>query len=413
MKKRILLIGYNFYPELTGIGKYSGEMLLWLSRQGFNCTALTAYPYYPSWKVQDPYVSRQFSYTTEHKEFPSGGTLCIHRCPMYVPSVPSGLKRVLLDASFLFSACLKLLWLIPRNRFDLIISVAPSFHFGLLALLARSIRKCLFMYHIQDLQIEAARDLGIIKSAKAVKAMFGLERFILNRADYISSISAPMVARIQSKVGRKVMLLPNWADTCRFYPLPDRGQLKRKFGFQEGDKIVLYSGAIGEKQGLEAILYAAQVFRHQARFKFLICGSGPYKQRLEALCEKLQLTNVQFIPLQADIQFNAFLNMADVHLVIQKSSAGDLVMPSKLTTILAVGGLAIITANEGSGLYAMVSHYNIGLLVPAEDQMALNACLEKALANDHDQLRGNARRYAESYLSIDSIMNEFVSSVLK
>ena len=27
MKKRILFIGYNFSPELTGIGKYSGEMM--------------------------------------------------------------------------------------------------------------------------------------------------------------------------------------------------------------------------------------------------------------------------------------------------------------------------------------------------------------------------------------------------
>ena len=25
--KRILFIGYNFAPELTGIGKYSGEMI--------------------------------------------------------------------------------------------------------------------------------------------------------------------------------------------------------------------------------------------------------------------------------------------------------------------------------------------------------------------------------------------------
>ncbi len=54
--------------------------------------------------------------------------------------------------------------------------------------------------------------------------------------------------------------------------------------------------------------------------------------------------------------------MADVHFVMQKANVAHHVMPSKLTTILSVGGLAIITANAGSGLYKMITDNNIGLV---------------------------------------------------
>ncbi|RZK36711.1 MAG: colanic acid biosynthesis glycosyltransferase WcaI, partial [Hymenobacter sp.] len=43
MKKSFLLIGYNFHPEPTGIGKYSGEMAYWLAEHGHDCTVITAY----------------------------------------------------------------------------------------------------------------------------------------------------------------------------------------------------------------------------------------------------------------------------------------------------------------------------------------------------------------------------------
>jgi colanic acid biosynthesis glycosyl transferase WcaI len=52
--KRILFIGGNYFPEPIGIGKYNGEMIDMLAREGHYCTVVTSYPYYPQWKVQQP-----------------------------------------------------------------------------------------------------------------------------------------------------------------------------------------------------------------------------------------------------------------------------------------------------------------------------------------------------------------------
>ena len=407
MKKRILLIGYNFHPELTGIGKYSGEMMYWLAEHGYDCTVLTTYPYYPHWQVQEPYGKKKFGYTTEKTSFPAGGALTVCRCPMYVPAKPSGLKRMLLDFSFLASATPKLLQLVAGRRFDAVLVVAPSFQFGLLGILYKKLRNAKFFYHIQDLQIEAARDLQMIKSDKLLEYLFKVERYIFKKADVVSSISAGMIRRIAEKAKKPVTLLPNWTDTELFYPVAERGHLKQQFGFEATDKIMLYAGAIGEKQGLEALLHAADNFRNHANWKFVICGSGPYKQKLQALASSLHLENVYFFPLQPFDKFNQFLNSADVHLVIQKANASDLVMPSKLTTILAVGGLALITANQDSSLYALVEEHNLGLVVAAESQEALNEGIRRALTEDNSDIRKQARWYAETHLSLASIMSRF------
>lgn len=412
MPRKILLVGYNFSPEPTGIGKYSGEMMLWLARKGYDCTVLTSYPYYPYWKVQEPYTSRRFWYQTEVSHFPSGGRLRVCRCPMYVPANPSGAKRMVLELSFFVTAFLRFLALLISNRFQTIITVAPSFQLGLFGVLGKKLQQAKFVYHVQDLQIEAARDLNMIKSSAVISALFKTEKYIFDHADVISSISSGMINKIKDKARKPIYLFTNWADTHSFYPILDKTGLKGKFGLRETDQVILYSGAIGEKQGLEAIIQAAHTLQHHATFQFVICGSGPYKEKLESLAANLNLQNVAFFPLQPTEKFNDFLNMADVHLVIQKENAGDLVMPSKLTTLLAVGALTIVTANPGSSLHSLVQEHHAGILVEAENQAALNEAIVQALTTDHRFVKDNARRYAEQYLNLDNVMASFDAAAL-
>ncbi|MBW8683650.1 WcaI family glycosyltransferase [Chitinophaga rhizophila] len=413
MSKRLLLIGGNFSPEPTGIGKYNGEMIKWLAAGGYDCTVITSYPYYPEWKVQPPYDKNKNWYKKEVIESNGqGGKITIYRCPQLVPAKPTGKTRIMLDFSFAVSAFLKILQLLPKKKFDVVITVVPPFHLGLLAVLYKKFKGAKFFYHIQDMQIEAARDLNMIKSPKLIKMLFGLERYIFKNADMVSSISDGMMRKIQEKAGKDIFFFPNWVDVNLFHPIENRVQLKTEYGFDVNDKIVLYSGAIGEKQGLEAILKTAETLKADKNLKFLICGSGPYKEKLKGDAEAMGLSNVIFFPLQPFEKFNHFLNMADVHLVIQKGNASDLVMPSKLTTILAVGGLALITANDGTSLHDLVKKYNMGILVKAEDQQALTDGVIRAMQDNAAEIARNGRVYAEDNLSVGKIMSRFEEAVV-
>src|SRR5690606_24897325 len=132
MKKSILLIGYNFNPEPTGIGKYSGEMLSWLGEKGYDCSVITTYPYYPYWKIQKPYQGDRFWYKTEQQQLSSGKYIKVHRCPVYVPSNPTSLKGFFLILAFFFSPTLKVFRLFLGKRFDYSLRVVLRFQSDLL-----------------------------------------------------------------------------------------------------------------------------------------------------------------------------------------------------------------------------------------------------------------------------------------
>jgi colanic acid biosynthesis glycosyl transferase WcaI len=89
----VLLYGINFAPELTGVGKYTGEMAEWLAARRAKVTVVTAPPYYPAWRVDSPHTWHLY-----RKENHDG--VEVVRCPLFVPRRASGLKRILHLLSF-------------------------------------------------------------------------------------------------------------------------------------------------------------------------------------------------------------------------------------------------------------------------------------------------------------------------
>ncbi|WP_018614301.1 WcaI family glycosyltransferase [Segetibacter koreensis] len=412
-KNRILLIGGNYFPEPTGIGKYSGEMMKWLAEQGNDCTVITTFPYYPHWKVQKPYEKRCFWYKAEKISVMNEFSINIIRCPHYVPKEPTGIRRVISEFSFFFSSYPAILLLLFRKKFDYVITVAPPFELGLLGILYKKVRGGKFLYHIQDLQIDAARNLKMIKSNRIVKIFLAIEKYIIKHADFVSTISKGMVQKVKNKCNKDVFLFPNWVDIETFYPLRNRADLKHHFGFNSTDIVILYSGAIGHKQGLEAILYSAKALKSLSNVKFAICGCGPYKDHLTRLKNEMNLTNLLFLPLQPLNMFNLLLNMADLHLVLQKAEASDLVLPSKLSTILSVGGIAIVTANNDTSLHEIMSSNNMGILIEPENLQSLVEAIKNNISNCNlEEKRKKARLYVEKHLERDKILNNYFSKVL-
>ena len=171
--------------------------------------------------------------------------------------------------------------------------------------------------------------------------------------------------------------------------------------------MVLYAGNLGEKQGLENILEVAHRMRDVPKLTFLIIGEGGAKARLVAQAESMKLENVVFKPLQPLERLSASLAAADVHLVLQKRAAADLVMPSKLTNILAVGGHALVTAEAGTTLYDIVKTHELGTLVAPENLSALEMGLREILAGKRAADARGALRFADEQLDKRNILFAF------
>ncbi|WP_420151240.1 WcaI family glycosyltransferase [Spirosoma sp.] len=399
---RILIYDINYTPELTGVGKYTGEMGAWLSKEGNSVEVITAMPYYPEWEIHTSYKNKSW-----FTEIIDGVT--VHRCPFYVPKKVTSLKRILHEFSFVVSSLRFWFPLFFSTAHDVVICIAPPFHIGLIPVLYSRLRKVPLLLHLQDLQIDMAKELGMLKNQTFLDILFKVERFILKRSTAVSTISEGMVRKTAEKnvLQSPCILFPNWVDDLYIRPLPSNESLRTDLGIAADDKVVLYSGSLGEKQGLELIIEAARSFKDEPDVKFLICGSGGGEARLKALAQQYQLSNVTFHPLQPYEKLSALLATADVHLVLQKKSASDLVLPSKLTSILAAGGCALVSAIPGTTLYDVIDSHQMGILIEPESVDALQKGLTNALRSDLSTYRQNARIYAQKYLSKTTILQQF------
>ncbi|MFM0308928.1 glycosyltransferase WbuB [Paraburkholderia sp. RL17-383-BIF-A] len=396
---KILIYGINYAPELTGVGKYTAEMAVLLANRGHEVRVVCAPPYYPEWRVGEGYASWRYQHETRDG-------VAIWRAPLWVPSRPSGLKRMLHLATFAATS----LPLLARHvlwRPHAVMLIAPTLMCapGLL-MLARLTRASAWL-HIQDYEVDAAFDLGLLKSPRAARTARWIESALLRRFDAVSSITRQMSARATAKGvdASKVVCLPNWVDVSSIFPLGRPSEFRRLLGIPAEQKVILYSGNMGAKQGIETLADAAVALAARKDLTFVFCGSGAAKEHLLERCSGL--TNCVFLPLQPVERLNELLNLADIHVLPQRGDAADLVMPSKLTGMFASGHATIAMARRGTALYEAVAPR--GVVVPPDDVKALAAAIT-VLASDAERraaLGKAARNYAERALSPESTIRTF------
>ena len=412
---RILIFGLNFTPELTGIGKYTGEMAAWLSARGHRVRVVTAPPYYPAWRVAEAYRGRGYLLEGGGPAGDGAREPLVFRCPLYVPEHASGARRVLHLLSFAISGA----WVMLRQVFarpDIVLTVEPAFFCVPVALAAGVLSSAPVWLHVQDLEIDAAFDLGLLPAGGTLQHLaLAAERWLMQACFRVSSISSRMLDQCLQKgvpPGRAV-LFPNWADTVSIQPqLPGSANHFRSALGLEGKVVFLYSGNMGNKQGLELLAPLAAAFAHDNALHFLFCGNGTYRSTLER--EVAGAPNVTLLPLQPLELLNDLLNSADVHLLPQRANTADLVMPSRLTGMLASGKPVLACAETGTQVAAVLSgmaHGDeaCGVVVDVGNAAALVAAARALAADPHrrQQLGRAARQYAVTHLGRDQVLGRF------
>ena len=264
--------------------------------------------------------------------------------------------------------------------------------------------------HIQDYEIDAAFALGLLRQPWLRWLATRFERFLLKRQDRVSSVSPAMVALAIKKGGSpsRAILLPNWA-VLHDTPTEAAAAMRHELGIPSHAVLALYSGNMGAKQGLEHLSAAAALLCDRPDMHFVFCGDGGGRAELQAACAGL--ARVQFLPLQDVERFQALLAAADIHLLPQRADVTDLVMPSKLTGMLASGRPVVATATPESALAEVVNQ--CGIVVTPGDAAAFAHAIA-ALADDPAQraaLGDAGRRWAQRHLERDTVLARFEQSL--
>lgn len=406
---KITVWGINYAPEPTGIAPYNTDLCAWLRERGHEVRMITGFPYYPTWKKSDADKRSWF-----RREEQNG--VEIHRCWQFVPKQPKAITRILHEASFIFTSFLRQLFL-PRP--DLLIVISPPLPLGPAAWLLGLLKRAPYLFHVQDMQPDAAVTLGLLRPGALTRVLYGIERFSYSRAKVVSGITQGMLDMFDQKgvPAEKQLLWPNWIIPRKQAENPESalppGAFREHAKISPADFLVVYSGNLGKKQGLDIVLDAAEILAEQdsRKITFVIAGEGAAAADLRQRIDRQKLP-VRLLPLQDEPMFRAMLRDADVCLVTQQKGSGALFFPSKLISLLAAGCPVVTVADDTSELAKAVREGGFGRNVLPGDasEFARNI---SALAADHQALpaMGQAGREWVERFSREAVLSRFAAHI--
>lgn len=387
---KVILWGINYAPELTGIGPYNRALCEHLRAAGHDVRMVTTFAYYPAWQKQ-PADRRRLYRTDLINGVP------VHRCWHYVPRRVTTLKRIFHEASFLTTTFLRLLFL-PAP--DVYVVVSPPLLLGLAIRTLQFFKRRPYVFHVQDLQPDAALGLGMLKPSAFTRFLYQLEALAYRHAAAVSGISQGMLDAFTRKgvpAGRQIYF-PNGANLPSLNQLPARGLFRQRNHFATSDFLAIYSGNLGVKQGLDILVATAKQLADD-RIRIVICGDGAMRPQLEQAIAAERLQNLVLLPLQPDREYLEMLVDADVCLVTQQAGSGAAFFPSKLLSVLALARPVLGVADAASELRRAINEGRFGLCIPPGDAHQLAAVLRSFASQPHnlEAFGANGRRYVEQF----------------
>ncbi len=374
---KVIVWGINYAPEHTGIAPYNVLLCEYLRSNGHAVEVVTSFAYYPQW-TKRPQDSRRLFRNDVVNGVP------VSRCWHYVPAKVTALKRILHEATFVITSFFRILSL-PRADV-MVVVISPPLLLGTAAWIAGLLKRSPFVFHVQDLQPDAAVGLGMLRTGRLSRPLYGLERLAYSAASRVSGITHGMLRAFSSKgvPTDKQVYFPNPVSVPDTSNEVRRGRFRRRAGIGDRELIALYSGNLGVKQGLGIVLDAAGLCRESA-IRFVICGDGAERSALELRARELKLAQVSFIPLQDRAEYEEMLVDADLCLITQQAGSGAFFFPSKLLTTLAFAKPVLVVADADSELALAVEEGSCGFLVQPGDATAMAKALIHAL-DDRDRL---------------------------
>ncbi|MBK8475387.1 MAG: WcaI family glycosyltransferase [Opitutaceae bacterium] len=405
---RLILWGINYAPEPTGIAPFNTGLAEWLAARGHEVEMVTSFPYYATWRKQPQ--DRGRLYRTERR-----GGVTVRRCWHYVPARVTALRRMFHETSFLATSLLRLLTL---RRPAVLVVVSPPLPSGVPAWLLAGLWRRPYVFHVQDLQPDAAVGLGMLQPGRFTRLLYALERVAYGKAAAVSGISSGMLAAFRTKgVGEaRRVFFPNWVGDVLPGPAGPAERAAARAGFTTRHRLpadrplLVYSGNVGMKQGLGVLVEAAAVDgAGSPALQWIVAGDGAGREALVRQAEQRGGAAMRFLPLQPEDAFVEMLVAADVCVITQQRGTGQFFFPSKLLTVLGRAKPVLAVADADSELAHAVREGGFGLVAPPDDPAAVAAAARAMIQAGPEALAEWGRRGVEwvSQYRRTSVLEEF------
>jgi colanic acid biosynthesis glycosyl transferase WcaI len=384
---KLLLINQHYPPDPGATGRLTAQLAEQLARNGHEVTVLTGRPTYE--ESRDLPVPRE-----ELRE----GVRVIRLPILARRKGPIG--RALHYLSFAVALLVGGLR-VPRPHVVHAYSSTPLFG-GVAALLLARLKRCPFVYGVNDVYPEMAIALGVLREGALARVGRVLETCAWRSASRLVLIGERLreIALARGIPAERIVVIPNWADANRIAPL-ERSALRREWGIHDDEFLVEYAGNFGRSQGLETVLEAARIVERatsQVRFVFVGGGSAADVDEWTAAVPRLKV-----LPFQPEERLSEVLSAADLSLVPLRQGLGRYCVPSKVYSILASGRPVGAVIDRDNDVARIVEEIDCGFRVDPDDPESLAREILR-LAEDPDRARRlgrNGREFGECEGSLE------------
>lgn len=375
--KHILVVSQYFYPEAFRINDMCAE---WV-RRGYKVTVLTGIPNYPYGRYFEGY-----GLTKKRREKYLG--MDIIRIPL-IARGHNNVGMVLNYFSFVVSGWIWNAFTSLKADLVFIFEVSPMTQ-ALNGVWFAKRRKIPCWLYVQDLWPENIEIVTGIHSPTVLKPIERMVKNIYHRCDRIFATSPSFVEMICQRIPgeeEKVSYWPQYAE--EFYrpvenaksPLiPDDGSFK-----------VIFTGNVGQAQGLEILPEAAKLLKGK-KVRFVIVGDGRSKDTLIKRIEELDVSDMfTMICRQSAEKIPELLSSCDAAFVsFMNNPLFANTIPAKLQSYMACG-MPILACATGE-TERIVREADCGVCCPIGDAKAL---AESVISLSID---GNIKKYGQRSL---------------
>jgi glycosyltransferase involved in cell wall biosynthesis len=345
-----ILILTQWYPPEPGL--LIQELAQTLMAHGHQVTVLTGFPNYPSGQLYPGYRLKLLQ-----RETIAG--VPVVRVPLYPEHSRSGIKRALNYLSFAASAA-TLGWF-AVSKPDVMFVYHPPLTIGIPAYVLSRLWRIPFVYQIQDMWPETLRASGMLNNERALKLVGLFADRVYKWSKAICVISPGFRANLISKgvPEEKIHVISNWVDTDTYFPAVPDTETKSKLGLH-GKFNVMFAGNIGEGQGLETIVVAAQLLQDCPDVQFVIVGDGIALPRLKEAAEAQNVKNIRFLGRYQAKDMPGLYALADVLLIhLKDDPLFQITIPHKGFAYMASGRPILAAVKGDAANVVMEAHAGI------------------------------------------------------
>jgi colanic acid biosynthesis glycosyl transferase WcaI len=398
-----LVLSINYAPEPSGFAPHVTAACEHFVRCGHRVRVVTGFPFAPNW-------ARWPAYRGKFRSRENVNGVEITRLTHYIPRRAGKiLQRLAMEGTY----CLMLLLfglVGSAADWDVILYVGAQPSIAFMARGLALLSGAPYAVNINDLAAEAAGDVGIVRRGWLLRLLKAFEFAAYRRAAgamvLCDSFQHALVA--EGYPAERIRIISPPVDLEAIRPVAPDPRFRAEHGLQADDFVILFTGSMGLKQGLNSVIAAArQLQPTHPRIKWVLVGDGEQHAELARQIGQLQLEeSVRLLPFQPVEGMSAMYAAADLLLLSQLRTVKDSVIPSKLLTYMAAGRAVLAAVSATSQGAALLRRAEGGWLVAPEDPLALaNAAVHAQGAAPVAAAMGRRNRaFAEEHFDLQKIM---------